>query len=542
LAVGLFLIGLSLTVSGRGRYLLAIPGVGIAVICMIWAISITLGGITKVSDTAIGLTVEGQRLESSAPIDDTAAAHTATLGAIDKYKAAVADSPEFAVAWTRLADAEFESGVVPTPGSTFDSVSDRDATQRAVQAGEKAISLGASDPSVLSSIAFYHFLVGDYGRAADLAQQAVDANDRFPLILFNLGVVQVAQGDAGGARATYGKAIDLLRDPSFDGLRFDIIAAAFTDLEIAANDAPEQGDLAQEMKGLLAAEAARSDRPGDATVPDAAPSDSSVTDAAVNIGSLGFSASYNTDGFDPDTSLLNVWYYRPNDRNGEGPFVQAPNLDSFSTVGTNPVSTTPTENGDCFPGGDYRVDVYAGRDKVATADTHLNDSALGVLESKGGESNGFTLCVPTTWDVDEKVSNDRDTLAFTNSKDDSQFILAASFPSPGASDTGPQAVLDANLNSLATDLGVQLGPSTQGAELVGRTEGGANVTLNTTLVQGTAANGTPVLLIGSIDSDDVNRLVVLGAATPDDLETLRGELVPLVRFLGVPDTTTPSGG
>src|SRR3954471_750587 len=90
LAVGLFLIGLSLTVSGRGRYLLAIPGVAIAVLCVVWALVITLGPITKISDNAIKLTVEGQRLASSAPADQQDAHHAATLSAFDKYRAAVA--------------------------------------------------------------------------------------------------------------------------------------------------------------------------------------------------------------------------------------------------------------------------------------------------------------------------------------------------------------------------------------------------------------------------------------------------------------------
>ncbi len=39
LAVALFLIGLSLTVSGRGRYYLAVPGVAVAIVCVAWACS-----------------------------------------------------------------------------------------------------------------------------------------------------------------------------------------------------------------------------------------------------------------------------------------------------------------------------------------------------------------------------------------------------------------------------------------------------------------------------------------------------------------------
>ncbi|MDQ1423865.1 MAG: hypothetical protein QOD72_1363, partial [Acidimicrobiaceae bacterium] len=159
LAVGLFLIGLSLTVSNRGRNLLAIPGVVIALVCVAWGVLITTAGITEVSSKAIDLTAQGQELQSSGD----------AAGAVAKYRDAIKDSPQFGAAYARLADAEFQAGGTTPAGNQFQSVSDPAATKRAIDAGEKAISLGEGNASLLSDIGFFHFTVGQFDRAEELS-------------------------------------------------------------------------------------------------------------------------------------------------------------------------------------------------------------------------------------------------------------------------------------------------------------------------------------------------------------------------------------
>src|SRR4051794_23295145 len=109
LAVALFLIGLSLTVSGRGRYLLALPGVAIAIVCVVWTAIITAGSITQISPNAIHQTAQGRQLEFAGDLP----------GALKAYKAAVDDSPAFGAAWARLGDVEFQSGVKSQQGQQF---------------------------------------------------------------------------------------------------------------------------------------------------------------------------------------------------------------------------------------------------------------------------------------------------------------------------------------------------------------------------------------------------------------------------------------
>lgn len=525
LAVGLFLIGLSLTVSGRGRYLLATPGVAIAIVCLGWAVIITTSSVTKVSNNAIDLTAQGQELQSSG--DPTAA--------IEKYQAAIKDSPDFGAAFARLADAEFIAGGKALAGNQFQSIADPEATKRAVAAGEKAISLGEGNASLLSDIGFYHFTLGEYDRAESLSQQALDSNDQFPPLVFNLGVVQVAKGDASAAEATYKRGIDLLAKEKDDDLRLQIIAAARTDLEIAESNTPSIKDLAQKMKGLLAlAEAPSLDHTDKA--PEGAPSGASVDNVAIKTDRFRLFASYDTHGFDTSTVLTNVWYFRSLDANGQGPFEQMYPMDQVAFPSDH-VTTIPVENGDCLPGGDYRVEVYAGHDLMATADQHVPDSPLGTLVVAGGEDAGFTLCHPDTWTAVD-LTGQPGSLAFTNPDNKAESVVAMTFPVGSATGNDPATFLNTFIGNVLQQQQLQvIGSPQSGQEFLGRTVENADVTLDTTTITATDGRGDFARITGSAGTDGVVRVVIVSANNADRLDVLRGELVNSVRFLRVPNAS-----
>lgn len=561
LAVSLFLIGLSLTVSGRGRYFLAIPGVGVAVICMAWALLITTQDITRITDRSIELTAEGRELEANGD----------PVAAIGKYKAAIAESPEFGPAWSRLSGAEFAAGAAgadasassgsesesfstddgatavegegdkraPITDSPFQSLSDPDATKRAVEAGEKALSLGESNPTLLSDVGFFHFAIGEYDRAEELHEQALASNDLFPPFVFNLGVVQVAKGERDAARETYESGIAELKKAQDSGLSAAIIAAARTDLEIAVTNTPDSADLAQEMKNLLAlAEAPlRTTDP----VPDGAPDGASVSEVTISTDRFRVLASYEADGFEQDTPLINVWYFRPLAAEGAGPFSQQFLMDTATFTGDSPVTTSPVENGDCLPGGDYRVEVYAGSDLVASAEQQIADSPLGELVVAGDEELGFTMCHPIDWQQSDDIA-EPGSLGFENPADASQIVAVFSFPTVSDEALGATNPLDTAIQQFIADLAiVPSGPPELGEEFLGRTVDGFDVNLPTTTVSGNAEIGF-VRITGSLGSDGVVRMVVLTADDADDLETNRSELINSIRFLRVPDTVAPSGG
>ena len=376
LAVGLFLIGLSLTVSGRGRYFLAMPGVVIAIVCVGWGALITASSITKVSPNAIDLTAQGQALQSSGD----------AKGAIDKYNAAIKDSPQFGAAFARLADAEFQAGASSSAGNEFQSLSDPEATKRAIDAGEKAISLGEGNASLLSSVGFFHFALGEYDRAEELSQQALDSNDQFPPLVFNLGVVQWSpRGEEARRRGDLRAAASICSGRSRTGRAAPRgPGRRRTDLEMAVDHHPREQRPCAEDEGPAGGGRGASSTTDPA--PDGKPADASVTDVKILTDRFRLFASYTADGFDPNTPLANVWYFRPLDKNGQGPFEQVFPLDRATLTGGNPVCSEPVENGDCLPGGDYRVEILRLR-LAATADSaHRRQPASGTLIVDGGET------------------------------------------------------------------------------------------------------------------------------------------------------------
>ncbi|HEV3226812.1 MAG TPA: tetratricopeptide repeat protein, partial [Acidimicrobiales bacterium] len=511
-------------VSGRGRHFLAFPGVVIAAVCVVWAVAITTGGITQVSPNAIDLTAQGQQLQASGD----------PKSAIDKYRAAVSDSPQFGAAYARLADAEFQAGGSALAGGQFQSISDRDATRRAIDAGEKAISLGEGDASLLSDIGFYHFTLGEYDRAENLSQQALSSNDQFPPLVFNLGVVQVARGESDAAAATYRQGIDLLAKEQDNTLRLEVISAARTDLELAETETPGTKDLAQKMKGLLAvAEAPLLD--SNAKVPDHAPSGSSAENITIATDRFRVYAKYDAKGFGRDASLVNVWYFRPLDAKGQGAFEQTYPLDQVTIPNNGAVTTFPTENGDCLPGGDYRVDVYNGPDLVGTGDQSIPDSPLGTLVVAGGEDAGFSMCHPESWKPLD-VTGQPGSLAFANPDNAAESVVALNFPVGAATGTNPSEFLTAFIGNVLEQQHLQTtGPPLDGEELLGRTADGADVSLATTSITAADAKGDLARITGSAGTDGVVRVVIVSANSADRLDLLRGELVNSVRFLRVPN-------
>lgn len=520
LAVGLFLIGLSLTVSGRGRYLLAIPGVAIAVVCVVWAVFITTGSVTKVSPKAVDLTAEGQQKQIANDVQ----------GAIDNYKAAIADSPSFGPAFARLADAEFDNGVNNSAGNEFESIADRDATKRAVAAGEKAISLGENNPSLLSSIGFFHFTLGEYDRAEQLSQQAVDANDQIAPLIFNLAVTEAAKNEKSAARKTYDRGIAVLNKEQDTFLRQEVASAALTDLEIANATATSAKDLIQEMKGkLVDAEFA--------TGTDAA--GGKAQDVEVSVDAFHrLQAQYTTSDVDDGTDLTNIWYFRPLDSDGKGPYVQTFSLDSVSKVADDGSNTGTHENGDCLPGGDYRVEIYAGSKLIGSNNDkpfHVPDSPIGKLVVQGGEDVGMTLCRPEGWS--DTSSSENGTLSAQNPDDQSQTILAFSFPF-GTSEAPSSDLLDAAISGVAeTDQLTGLSAPSDGTEFLGRTADGTEVELTTRTVVGRTPQGRSERVSVSFSNDGIVRIAVITASNDDDATLLATELIDSLRFLDVPEPT-----
>ncbi|MGH2523117.1 MAG: hypothetical protein ACRDH2_11490, partial [Anaerolineales bacterium] len=94
LSVALFLSGLSLTLSSRVKYVLAISGLGLAIICAVWSIGITFSRIPRVSEEAIQHFVDGLvQLNLSELRDEDA------LTAIEEFNQAIELAPDYGRAY-----------------------------------------------------------------------------------------------------------------------------------------------------------------------------------------------------------------------------------------------------------------------------------------------------------------------------------------------------------------------------------------------------------------------------------------------------------
>ena len=120
------------------------------------------------------------------------------------------------------------------------------------------------------------------------------------------------------------------------------------------------------MKGLLAA----AEFPDSADAPDGA----TVGNVQISTDRFRLFGAYAADGFDAGAELTNVWYFPPLDKNGNGPFQQVPDMDRITLATDN--NSGFVENGSCLPGGDYRVEVYAGHNLLGSTEQNIGDSPL----------------------------------------------------------------------------------------------------------------------------------------------------------------------
>jgi tetratricopeptide (TPR) repeat protein len=413
LAVALFLLGLSLTVQGRSRNVLAAPGVAIALVCVGWTAIIASRGATDVSEQAVRAAAEGQRLQDAGNFE----------GAIEAYDAAIEDSPDFAVAFARRADALFAQGSAQIGQTGFISITSPEALEAALEDTETALELGAGDDVVtLADAAFLFFLDGDFDRSAQLSSDALDLNDQLAQVWFNLGVAEVAQGNEREAARAYREGRQILADAPDAGTRGQILAGARTDLSVLrdlldGDDLDDVIDIIQSTEGELAAfEASFVELPCDAEpcpTADAVGNDAAMGELTVSSSGAFVFGNYPVEGVEPGTPVTTVWYVRTEDG---APFEQTALPLSVGRVGddgTIGASTLPRLDPACPVPGEYMVRAYAG-------ERFLGEGAATVEPGRTGAAffaevdpiEGFTACVPEGFEVSRADVTDID--SFTN--------------------------------------------------------------------------------------------------------------------------------
>lgn len=511
LAASLFLFGLSLTVSGRGRSVLLGVGACLSVVGVVATVWIALRPVRTVSVAAIDAAARAQAALVAGSEEEAIALATEAL----------ALAPEFPAALGIRASAVFGAGSTQT-GSGFASISSPEAIERSTRDLERAIEVGGgNDVSIVGNLGFQYFLLGRYGDAARLTRKAIDLNERDPALWFNLGVVEIARGDERAARDAYTKGLAAAaeRDPL---TREQVVSAALVDLGILLDSVDGVEEAAQEAKGRLAAFDAR-DAELDGEVPEGEV-DAEIED--VELGSTGraLSATYRLVGLDAGTVLDNVWYYRSDP---DRPFDQPPSMRDRFVVEDPDEVVTAVVNGDCPPPGEYRLEVYAGTTLLGAESLALVPGELGELTFEDQRAQGWSLCRPADWtsSLDEEFGG-----VLIESPDGSTAVGVQVLPSsPEFRSSDPDRIVTALVELLLTSGGGRPVSDVVDDELTGFALDGGFVALPAKTGFGRVPGAT-VAVTGSLGPDKVARIFFAVGPDEERVEQLLADVRPTLQF------------
>ena len=201
--IAVFLFGFSLTPEGRRRgQLFARTAGALAVAAAINAGAASLRETAAAPDAAAASYAHGMVALETGEYDE----------AVLHFNRAIELRPTFARAYRERSTALFRADSPQVSGYT--SLTSEDALARSNDDMRQAVKLGLTSPDILGSLGFGLFqegLLADDNdlleEAEEVTRQAVAADPREPVNLFNLGLIQLARDRPGEADATYREAV-----------------------------------------------------------------------------------------------------------------------------------------------------------------------------------------------------------------------------------------------------------------------------------------------------------------------------------------------
>jgi tetratricopeptide (TPR) repeat protein len=556
LAVALFLLGLSLTVEGSRRFVLLVPGVAIAVVCVGWSLLTWSRHVERVSDPAIVDVAEGQALQDAGDFE----------GAIAHYDEAIEDSPDFAAAYARRASARFLQGSSQLGQTGFISLTTEEALEDALADLDEALARGGdTDVNTVADAGFFRFLAGDFDESVELTSDALDQNQLIASLWFNLGAAHVARDDRNEAEDAYEEGFDVLfeNEPSAS-TRSQVLAGARTDLSILRTLL--DGDELDDVIGLIEdTEARLADAELESTTcPDGEPCDIDIDAGGAEVAAVDFTrtgafvnATVEVDGLDDGDAVGVAWYFRTD---GEEPFAQASlSFDAVEVSGGSVfTSTIPLFTPACPVVGDYLLRAYAGGELIGEAAASIGDEISPIDPDEEGPSavepefgvgtplgsrfealvdpvEGIETCVPEGFEVEELDLSEAD--AFTTYSSEEEGLSIGINVLPGALED-----FDFDLDQAEQELIDQfiVDGETFPFSAAGRTIDGDPISLDGLAAVGEDIDGDQSGLFVVLGPDNSNRtiLVTTFAGFDGDLRAVLTEVIDTVTFTGV-DTAAP---
>lgn len=516
LAVSLFLAGLSLTVSGRGRSLLMTPALVIAAACVVWVAVIAFDSVDDTPDAAIEAVAEGDRLADRAAVEADPELRLAGFEeAIDAYTAAIDEKPDYTVAFQRRASAHFLAGSQQDVSLGFVSTTSDERLERSLADLRKALDLGGDDDIlVLASLGFDSFLAGEYGEAVSLSRRALELNDELSSLWFNVAVAELAVGNEDAAEDAYREGIRLNTEETDAGTAGVVFGGARTDLEILIEAESDRADEARRFQAMLTA--AQTESILDVPVGDA-PSGVSLTDFSFVPEGGRIRADFRYEDVPVGSSVAYLWYTRSGD---DQPFVElsASNffLD-FRDDGTGE-GFIVGDTGVCPAPGEYRLDVYVEGERSASESTLVEPGVLVDPVVERDQFIGSEFCRPGDW----AVTSNQEGLLVAAAPDDSTAVAVGSFL------LSRDQVVDGALAVEENAVAGALAPAEVG-EFIDFTFGGAT---------GSAAfvdlpDGSSTGVAAFLGTDNVMRLVTVVVDDPSFFD-LTDQILASLRFTDLP--------
>lgn len=427
LAVVLFLLGLSLTMTNWLRNIFVGVGMSLAAASVIWVAIVALRPVRVTPESAMQYYVDGLVASNQAQFstDPVRAADEEVL-ALQAFDAAIAE-------YDRYANAYLGRGYTLLGERLRDA--DRERNARAAADIQRAIDLGVVNSVSYTNLSWAHILSGDYEEAVTAAQAAMSINPQECVAIYNLGWAQLALNQSLKAAEAYAAALDctLVQSPNNQDWLFN---AGIVDLHDMALVLPKQDNFDTVLENLKEASASIDligkpvPQQTNAVVDNIRfASEVTADDQPVELRNRfpgGTSVVYTFFDFERvDTgSAWMVRWYRDGDRYDW--FVDADW--QYGATGATWVSLF----GSPLPEGEYVAEVYIGGNLLGSGRFFVEAGSGGQLEKFESEFFGVAMNYPSDWSPVEEATDDG-YLYFAPEGDDTRYWLYFSLPWDGDS-------------------------------------------------------------------------------------------------------------
>ena len=279
IAVALFFVGLGSQLRPPARRFLAVSGIALGLVSLVWATAEALSPIHRVPDEAIVRVAQARR-ETLLAYEPTSGSLTAEQEAGLRRAVTLADEalaidPSFLSAHRARAEGRLAHGealrLANGPGAASDEL-----LRAAVADYQVAVRVHADDVATWANLGWAAFLSGDGGLASSATQRAIDIAPEDATLYVQRATIRAFTGEVDAARADIETALRVAADVASDSGSYQLSLATYFIRRLAEQDAPRAGILAEMEERIHEAQVAIGvlDRPsGDRDAPSLEVSD-----------------------------------------------------------------------------------------------------------------------------------------------------------------------------------------------------------------------------------------------------------------------------